>query len=127
MNSYEASSIKTHIIWVVITTIANHIPIEGVIGKCIRSYLAMVLWLLLILNNKENLIRKGAILLIYLKFNPVANIIENISYSILVVKIGMLCVTLEQIIYDRTVEIIRIMILLHFAMVAMYLPDSKEI
>jgi hypothetical protein len=126
-NPYKEISIGTHLVWITIATTANYIPMEGMVGKCIRSYLALVVWLLIILNRKRSLWQRGAILTIYLKFNSMAKIIENLSYSITVIKIGMLGVSLEQIVCNNIIEGVKMIVLLHFMMVAICLPDGEEI
>ena len=126
-NPYREISIGTHLMWITIATTANYIPMEGVVGKCIRSYLALVVWLLIILNRKRDLWQRGAILIIYLKFNSMARIIENLSYSMTVIKIGMLGVSLEQIVCNNIIEGVKMVVLLHFMMVAICLPDGEEI
>ena len=126
-NPYKEISIGTHLVWITIATTANYIPMEGIIGKCIRSYLALVVWLLIILNRKRSLWQRGAILMIYLKLNSMARIIENLSYSVTVIKIGMIGVSLEQIICNNIIESVKMVILLHFMTVAICLPSGEEI
>jgi hypothetical protein len=126
-NPYKDINIGTHLVWITIVTTANYIPMEGVIGKCIRSYLALVVWLLIILNRKRNLWQRGAILTIYLKFNSMTRIIENLSYSMTVIKIGMLGVSLEQIACNDITEGVKMVVLLHFMMAAICLPNGEEI
>ena len=126
-NPYKEISIGTHLVWITIATTANYIPMEGIVGKCIRSYLALVVWLLIILNRKRGLWQRGAILIIYLKLNSMARIIENLSYSMTVIKIGMLGVSLEQIVCNNIIEGVKMVVLLHFMMVAICLPDGEEI
>ena len=65
--------------------------------------------------------------MIYLKLNSMARIIENLSYSVTVLKIGMLGVSLEQIICNNIIESVKMVILLHFITVAICLPSSEEI
>ena len=126
-NPYKESNIETHLVWITIATTANYIPMEGIIGKCIRSYLALVVWLLIILNRKRSLWQRGAILTIYLKFNSMTRIIENLSYSMTIITIGMLGVSLEQIVCNNVIEGVKMVVLLHFMMVAICLPDGEEI
>jgi hypothetical protein len=126
-NPYKEISIGTHLVWVTIATIANCTSVEGTVSKCIRSYLALVVWLLIILNRKRSLWQRGAIFIAYLKINSMARIIENLSYSITVIKVGMIGVGVEQIICNNTIEGIQVVILLHFLIVAMCLPDGEEI
>ena len=125
-NPYKEISIGTHLVWITIATTANYIPMEGIVGKCIRSYLALVVWLLIILNRKRSLWQRGAILTIYFKFNSMARIIENLSYSMTVIKIGMLGVSLEQIICSNIIESVKMIVLLHFMTVAICLPSGEE-
>jgi hypothetical protein len=54
-------------------------------------------------------------------------IIENLSYSMTVIKIGMLGVSLEQIICNNIIESVKMVILLHFLTVAICLPSGEEI
>jgi hypothetical protein len=56
-----------------------------------------------------------------------ARIIENLSYSMTVIKIGMLGVSLEQIICNNIIESVKMVILLHFLTVAICLPSGEEI
>ena len=126
-NPYKEISIGTHLVWITIVTTANYIPMERIVCKCIRSYLALVVWLLIILNRKRGLWQRGAILIIYLKLNSMARIIENLSYSMTVIKIGMLGVSLEQIICNNIIESVKMVILLHFMTVAICLPSGEEI
>jgi len=53
-NPYKEVSERTHLIWVNIVTIANRIPIEETISKFIISYLAIVVWLLIIMNKNRS-------------------------------------------------------------------------
>ncbi len=55
-----------------------------------------------------------------------ARIIENLSYSMTVIKIGMLGVSLE-IICNNIIESVKVVILLHFITVAICLPSGEEI
>jgi len=82
-----------------IITIANHTTAIGLIGNFIRSYLAMVVWLVLIFINERSLIHRVMIFLVYLELNPVERIIENINHSVMVVKAIMLCMSLKQILF----------------------------
>jgi hypothetical protein len=126
-NPYKEVSLRTHLIWVTIVTIANRIPIEETISKFIISYLAIVVWLLIIMNKNRSLVQRVAILAVYLEFNTINKIIENLSYSVIVTKMGMLCVSLGQIISNNINGITRSIILLYFIMIATYLPDGKEV
>ncbi len=126
-NPYKEIKIEVHLVWIAIATTANYIPMEGILSKCIRSYLALVVWLLIILNRKRSLWQRGAILIIYLKLNSMARIIENLSYSMTVIKIGMLGVSLEQIICNNIIESVKMVILLHLMTVAICLPSGEEI
>ena len=126
-NPYKEINIEVHLVWIAIATTANYIPMEGIVGKCIRSYLALVVWLLIVLNRKRSLWQRGAILTIYLKFNSMARIIENLSYSMTVIKMGILGVSLEQIICNNIIESVKMIVLLHFMMVAICLPNGEEI
>ena len=56
-----------------------------------------------------------------------ARIIENLSYSMTVIKIGMLGVSLEQIVCNNIIEGVKMVVLLHFMMVAICLPNGGEI
>ena len=125
-NPYKEVSLRTHLIWVTIVTIANRIPIEETISKFIISYLAIVVWLLIIMNKNRSLVQRVAILAVYLEFNTINKIIENLSYSVIVTKMGMLCVSLGQI-SNNINGITRSIILLYFIMIATYLPDGKEV
>jgi len=65
--------------------------------------------------------------MIYLKLNSMVKIIENLSYSMTVIKIGMLGVSLEQIICNNIIESVKVVILLHFMTIAICLPSGEEI
>ncbi len=126
-NPYKETNIETHLVWITIATTANYIPMEGIVSKCIRSYLALVVWLLIILNRNRSLWQRGAILTVYLKFNSMARIIENLSYSMTVIKIGMLGISLEQIVCNNITEGVKMVVILHFMMVAICLPNGEDI
>jgi hypothetical protein len=126
-NPYKEIRLRTHLAWVAIVTIANHIPAETTLSKFIRSYLAMVVWLLIILNKNRILIQRAAILIVYLEFNTIGRIIENLSYSIMIIKVGMFCVSIEQVISYNVSETIRNITLIYLIMLVICLPDSKKV
>jgi hypothetical protein len=69
------------------------------------------------------------IYLIYLEVNPRIRIIENLNYSVMVIRLGMLSMSLEQIILNPNMEIAHAIILIHLIIVAAYLPnyiDTQE-
>ena len=67
------------------------------------------------------------IYLVYLEVNPKIRIIENLNYSVMVIRLGMLSMSLEQILLNPNMEITHAVILLHLIVVAAYLPNYIDI
>ncbi len=59
----------------------------------------------------------------YLEVNPRVRIIENLNYSVMIIRLGMLSMSLEQIILNPNMEIAHAVILVHLIIVAAYLPN----
>ncbi len=66
----------------------------------------------------------------YLEVNPRIRIIENLNYSVMIIRLGMLSMSLEQILLNPNMEIAHAVILLYLIIVAAYLPnyiDTQEV
>jgi len=63
----------------------------------------------------------------YLEVNPKIRIIENLNYSVMVIRLGMLSMSLEQILLNPNMEIAHAIILLHLIVVAAHLPNYIDI
>ena len=89
----------------------------------------MIVALILLFNKNKSIIHRLMIYLIYLEVNPRIRIIENLNYSVMVIRLGMLSMSLEQIILNPNMEIAHAIILIHLIVVAAYLPnyiDTQE-
>ena len=128
-NPYRKTSFKAYLFWTGISTVANHAIANTITCIFIRTYLAMIVALILLFNKDKSIIHRLLIYLIYLEVNPRIRIIENLNYSVMVIRLGMLSMSLEQIILNPNMEIAHAIILIHLIIVAAYLPnyiDTQE-
>jgi len=128
-NPYRKTSFKAYLFWTGISTVANHAIANTITGIFIRTYLAMIVALILLFNKNKSIIHRLMIYLIYLEVNPRIRIIENLNYSVMVIRLGMLSMSLEQIILNPNMEIAHAIVLIHLIIVAAYLPnyiDTQE-
>ena len=128
-NPYRKTSFKAYLFWTGISTVANHAIANTITCIFIRTYLAMIVALILLFNKDKSIIHRLMIYLIYLEVNPKIRIIENLNYSVMVIRLGMLSMSLEQIILNPNMEIAHAIILIHLIVVAAYLPnyiDTQE-
>jgi len=128
-NPYRKTSFKAYLFWTGISTVANHAIANTITCIFIRTYLAMIVALILLFNKNKSIIHRLMIYLVYLEVNPRIRIIENLNYSVMVIRLGMLSMSLEQIILNPNMEIAHAIILIHLIVVAAYLPnyiDTQE-
>jgi len=128
-NPYRKTSFKAYLFWTGISTVANHAIANTITCIFIRTYLAMIVALILLFNKNKSIIHRLMIYLIYLEVNPRIRIIENLNYSVMVIRLGMISMSLEQIILNPNMEIAHAIILIHLIVVAAYLPnyiDTQE-
>jgi hypothetical protein len=128
-NPYRKTSFKAYLFWTGISTVANHAIANTITCIFIRTYLAMIVALILLFNKDKSIIHRLMIYLIYLEINPRIRIIENLNYSVMIIRLGMLSMSLEQIILNPNMEIAHAIILIHLIIVAAYLPnyiDTQE-
>ena len=128
-NPYRKTSFKAYLFWTGISTVANHAIANTITCIFIRTYLAMIVALILLFNKNKSIIHRLMIYLIYLEVNPRIRIIENLNYSVMVIRLGMLSISLEQIILNPNMEIAHAIVLIHLIIVAAYLPnyiDTQE-
>jgi hypothetical protein len=129
-NPYRKTSFKAYLFWTGISTVANHAIANTITCIFIRTYLAMIVALILLFNKDKSIIHRLMIYLIYLEVNPRIRIIENLNYSVMIIRLGMLSMSLEQIILNPNMEIAHAIILIHLIIVAAYLPnyiDTQEV
>ena len=128
-NPFRKTSFKAYLFWTGISTVANHAIANTITCIFIRTYLAMIVALILLFNKDKSIIHRLMIYLIYLEINPRIRIIENLNYSVMIIRLGMLSMSLEQIILNPNMEIAHAIILIHLIIVAAYLPnyiDTQE-
>ena len=128
-NPYRKTSFKAYLFWTGISTVANHAIANTITCIFIRTYLAMIVALILLFNKNKSIIHRLMIYLIYLEVNPRIRIIENLNYSVMIIRLGMLSMSLEQIILNPNMEIAHAIVLIHLIIVAAYLPnyiDTQE-
>ena len=126
-NPYRKTSFKAYLFWTGISTVANHAIANTITFIFIRTYLAMIVALILLFNKDKSVVHRLMIYLMYLEVNPKIRIIENLNYSVMVIRLGMLSMSLEQILLNPNMEIAHAVILLHFIIVAAYLPNHINI
>ena len=128
-NPYRKTSFKAYLFWTGISTVANHAIANTITCIFIRTYLAMIVALILLFNKDKSIIHRLMIYLIYLEVNPRIRIIENLNYSVMIIRLGMLSMSLEQIILNPNMGIAHAIVLIHLIIVAAYLPnyiDTQE-
>jgi len=90
----------------------------------------MIVALILLFNKDKNIVHRLMIYLVYLEINPKNRIIENLNYSVMIIRLGMLSMSQEQIILNPIMELAHEIILVHLIVVAAYLPnyiDTQEV
>ena len=128
-NPYRKTSFKAYLFWTGISTVANHAIANTITCIFIRTYLAAIVALILLFNKDKSIVHRLMIYLIYLEVNPKTRIIENLNYSVMIIRMGMLSMSLEQIILNPNMETAHAIILIHLIIVAAYLPnyiDTQE-
>jgi hypothetical protein len=125
-NPYKVISLKTYVFWIGLSTVANHTVANTISCSFIRAYLALLLWVMLIFNSDRSIIHRMMIYLSYLEFNPRSKIIENIDYSVMVIKWGLISLSLEQILFNPSMEIFQAIIITHLVVIAIYMPNKID-
>ena len=125
-NPYRKTSFKAYLFWTGISTVANHAIANTITCIFIRTYLAMIVALILLFNKNKSIIHRLMIYLIYLEVNPRIRIIENLNYSVMVIRLGMLSMSLEQIILNPNMEIAHAIILIHLIVCLLYTSPSPR-
>ena len=125
-NPYKVISLKTYVFWIGLSTVANHTVANTISCSFIRAYLALLLWVMLIFNSDRSIIHRMMIYLSYLEFNPRSKIIENIDYSVMVIKWGLISLSLEQILFNPSMEIFQAIIITHLVVIAIYMPSKID-
>ena len=126
LNPYKVISLKTYAFWIGLSTVANHTVANTISCNFIRAYLALLLWVMLIFNSDRSIIHRMMIYLSYLEFNPRSKIIENINYSVMVIKWGLISLSLEQILFNPSMEIFQAIIITHLVVIAIYMPNKID-
>jgi len=126
-NPYKGISLKTYTFWIGLSTVANHTVANTISCNFIRAYLALLLWIMLIFNSDRSIIHRMMIYLSYLEFNPRSKIIENIDYSVMVIKWGLISLSLEQILFNPSMEIFQAIVITHLVVIAIYMPSKIDI
>jgi hypothetical protein len=126
LNPYKVISLKTYAFWIGLSTEANHTVANTISCSFIRAYLALLLWVMLIFNSDRSIIHRMMIYLSYLEFNPRSKIIENIDYSVMVIKWGLISLSLEQILFNPSMEIFQAIIITHLVVIAIYMPNKID-
>jgi hypothetical protein len=126
-NPYKVISLKTYVFWIGLSTVANHTVANTISCSFIRAYLALLLWVMLIFNSDRSIIHRMMIYLSYLEFNPRSKIIENIDYSVMVIKWGLISLSLEQILFNPSMEIFQAIVITHLVVIAIYMPSKIDI
>jgi hypothetical protein len=125
-NPYKGISLKAYIFWIGMSTLANHTAASTVVCNLIRAYLALVVWLMLIFISDRSIKHRMMIYLLYLEINPRSKIIENFDYSVIIIKWGMISMSLEHIILHPYMEIAHAVIITHIIVIAAYMPNKIE-
>jgi len=109
------------------STLANNIKSETEISQFARAYLAITEWLLVFFNNERRIIHRLLILLVYLEMNPRPKIIENINNSNMVLRAGLISMSLEQAIFNPSMRIEHAIILVHLFVIAIFVPNKLNV
>ncbi len=109
------------------STLANNIKLETEISRFARAYLAITVWLLVFFNNERRIIHRLLILLVYLEMNPRPKIIENVNNSNMVLRAGLISMSLEQAIFNPSMRIKHAIILVHLFVMAIFVPNKLNV
>ncbi len=87
---YRNIRLRTYFVWMTISIIANLCNARTVTAIFIRSYLSMIVWLMLIFNHDRDKAQRCLLFLTYMRLNPWERVIENLMYTAITVKLGLL-------------------------------------
>ena len=54
INPYKDVKLKTHLLWMTLSTIANYSSAGNISSKYVRAYLAIMVWLLVTFNSDRS-------------------------------------------------------------------------
>ncbi len=127
VNPYRDVKLKTHLLWMTLSTIANYSSSGNISNKYVRSYLALMVWLLTVFNSNRSGVQRLIMVFLYLEFNPTEKVIESINHSALIVKAAMLCISLSSILVNPEMNYEQAMVLTMLLAAAEYMPYQWEV
>jgi hypothetical protein len=124
---YRSVRLRTYLVWATISIIANLCNARTVTTFFIRSYLSMIVWLMLLFNHDRYKAQRCLIFLIYMGLSPWNKAIENLMYTANIVKIGLLFSCLEAWIIKPYMSAGEAILNLVLFIIATYLPGNWKI
>ncbi len=92
---YRSIRLRTYFVWMTISILANLCNARTVTAIFIRSYLSMIVWLMLIFNHDRDKAQRCLLFLTYMRLNPWERVIENLMYTAITVKLGLFLIINE--------------------------------
>ncbi len=127
INPYKDIKLKTYVLWMALSTIANYSSIGSISNKYVRSYLAMMVWLLVTFNSDRSRTQRLIILVLYLELNPIDRVIETVNHSAILIKAAMLCMSLSLILDNPEMDCEQAIVLTILLAIAEWMPYQSEI
>jgi hypothetical protein len=124
---YKDIKLKTYVLWMTLSTIANYSSVGNISSKYVRSYLAMMVWLLATFNSDQSRTQRLIMIVLYLEFNPIDRIIEAINHSAILIKAAMLCMSLSSILVNPEMDYEQAIVLTILLAIAELMPYQWEI
>jgi len=124
---YRSIRLRTYLVWVTISIVVNLCDTRTVATFFIRSYLSMIVWLMLLFNHDRNKAQRCLIFLIYMELSPWNEVIENLMYKAIILKIGLFFSCLEALIMRPYMSAGEAITNLTLFIVASYLPGNWKI
>ena len=124
---YRSIRLRTYFVWMTISIIANLCNARTVTAIFIRSYLSMIVWLMLIFNHDRDKAQRCLLFLTYMRLNPWEKVIENLMYTAITVKLGLFFSCLEAWIMRPYMSMGEAILNLILFIIASYLPENWRI
>ena len=127
INPYKDVKLKTHLLWMTLSTIANYSSAGNISSKYVRAYLAIMVWLLITFNSDRSGAQRLIMAFLYFEFNSIDRITEAMNHSAIIIKAAMLCMGLSSILVNPEMNYEQAIVLTILLAAAEYIPYQWEI
>jgi hypothetical protein len=127
INPYKDVKLKTYVLWMTLLTIANYSSTGNISSKYVRSYLAILVWLLPTFNSDRSGAQRLMIVILYLEFNPIERVVDAVNHSANIIKAALLCMSLSLILVNPEMNYEQAFVLTILLAIAEMIPYQWEI